>query len=140
MKIFIFLPIIGYIFTGSCFGNTKINSAPFVDTAASLSKYPGKVVKFTATFSTVAEQHPTGLLDKYDPKTGELLKHQETYVVINAGEPQIVLVSSNPITCAAAIEKIDVEGTVTLIRFNGKPGTKTAYARPWVKVAHYKCH
>lgn len=103
---------------------------------ATLAAAHGQVVSFRAQISTHPEQHPTGLLDRYDPQTRTIQHQHESYAILNPNDPQIVLASPQAIVCKDAL---DITGTVHLISFGGKANTKNSYRRVWIAVASYVC-
>ncbi len=96
----------------------------------------GKVVTFRASIAPYPEQHPTGLFNHYDPKTQTIQRKHETYATLQPHDPQIVLVSTQAITCPASIT---INGIAQWIDLDGKPNRKTSYARVWVTVITAIC-
>jgi hypothetical protein len=103
---------------------------------ATLAAADGQSVTFLAQISPHPEQHPTGLLDRYDPKTHTMQHQHETYAVLNANDPQIVLASPQALACKDAL---DITGTAHLIALGGKANTKNDYRRVWIAVSSYVC-
>lgn len=103
---------------------------------ATLVASSGKVVTFRAAIAPYPEQHPTGLLNRYDPNTQTIQRKHETYVTLHPHEPQIVLASPNIIPCKTTLT---VHGTAKWIDLGGKPNSKTSYARVWVAVDSVIC-
>ncbi|MFY9261272.1 MAG: hypothetical protein WAO71_12285 [Gallionella sp.] len=103
---------------------------------ATLAAADGQTVTFRAQISTHPEQHPTGLLDRYHPQTHTVQHQHETYAILNAHDPQIVLASPEAITCKDAL---DITGTVRSIALGGKADTKNSYRRVWIAVSSYRC-
>lgn len=103
---------------------------------ATLVAADGQTVTFEAQIAEFPEQHPTGLLDRYHPKTHTMQHQHETYVMLNANDPQIVLASSQAIGCKDAL---DITGKVHLIDLGGEAHTKNSYRRVWIAVASYVC-
>jgi hypothetical protein len=103
---------------------------------ATLVASSGKVITFHAEISPYPEQHPTGLLNRYDAKTHTLQRKYETYVQLSPNDPQIVLASLDRIACQTAFT---VTGRAKWIDLSGKPDTKTAYSRVWIDVFRVVC-
>ena len=109
---------------------------PFDGTAQALYKCDRQLVHFIAKVPTIIEQHPTGLLSKFDLNQKRPIPSYESYV--NLGDPavQIVLSYREPIRCK---ELIEITGEVRIINLSGPEGSKGAYHRPWIDVSRYEC-
>jgi len=130
--IFLFLTPVAAFTQGQTKGYCSID--PEKSFWAAWEKCDGKRVKVTGKMAEFAMQHPTGLHDRFDPETTEFKKQHEAYLELN--DAQIVLTSSEKITCSDAIE---VEGLVDLVDLGGEEGTKSGYKNIWIKVRSYQC-
>ena len=110
-------------------------SAVVVSSVSQMADHEGALVKFEAQRAPFAEQHPTGLLNSFDSKTGEMLQKSESYVTLGDESMQIVLASAETILC----DRMEIEGIVHLMTLGGEPATKMSYERVWIDVTAHRC-
>ncbi|MCK5215548.1 MAG: hypothetical protein KAR05_09370 [Candidatus Omnitrophica bacterium] len=101
---------------------------------AAWEKCEGKLVKITGKIAGLALQHPVGMHDTLDFKTGEVKGKYETR--IDTGGSQIVITSDQKTECSG---DITVEGIVDIVDLGGEEGSKSGYKNVWIRVQSYKC-
>lgn len=135
LLILAFLTIFSYV--SRTMGEESKMCEKFDGTRESLYACGGKIIKFLVKRSEHIEQHPVGLLNKFDPQTNKIVRKYETYVEILDTEWQVVLTSTTPIECAS---KIEGRGRVRVIKPKSSTEVgKNSYQRPWVDVLEFKC-
>ena len=94
----------------------------------------GRIVKIVGNKSKMYLQHPTGLHDFFDLKTGQFKKKFEHY--INFAGHEIIVTFEEKIVCEDSVE---IEGVVDIVDLGGDAGTKGGYKNVWIKASNMIC-